>query len=89
MLPPYVLILNVTAGEWFPEEKMDYQMEALEEISRTYLLKPMESLPGVQEAEKTITEQLYQPWNNGGLLEIPGAGRFTGNFLFDPLEQSP
>ena len=90
VLPPYVLTLNVTAGEWLPEEKMDYQMEALEEISRTYLLKPMESLPGVQEAEKTITEHLYQSWNNGGSYwKFRALGASQEIFFLTPLSRAP
>lgn len=89
VLPPYVLILNVTAGEWFPEEKMAYQMEALDEIARTYLLKPMASLPGVQEAEKTITEKLYQPWNNGTYWKFRAQGASQEIFFLTPLSRAP
>jgi len=89
VLPPYILILNITAGEWFPEEKMSYQLEAMEEISRTYLLKPMESLPGVQEAEKTIAERLYQPWNNGAYWKFRAQGASQEIFFLTPLRRAP
>ncbi|MCX5894539.1 MAG: FAD-binding oxidoreductase [Proteobacteria bacterium] len=89
ILPPYVLILNVTAGEWLPEEKMDYQMEALEDISRTYLLKPMESLPGVQEAEKVIADRLYQPWDNGAYWKFRAKGASQEIFFLTTLKRSP
>ena len=89
VLPPFVLILNVTAGEWFPQEKMDYQMEALAEISRTYLLQPMESLPGIQEAEKTIAERLYQPWDNGTYWKFRARGAAQEIFFLTPLKRAP
>jgi FAD/FMN-containing dehydrogenase len=89
VLPPYVLILNITAGEWFPEEKMEYQMEALEEICRTYLLKPMASLPGVQEAEKTISEKLYQSWNNGAYWKFRAQGASQEIFFLTQLSRAP
>jgi FAD/FMN-containing dehydrogenase len=89
VLPPYVLILNITAGEWFPEEKITYQMEALEEISRTYLLQPMESLAGVQEAERIIAERLYQPWDTSEYWKFRAKGASQEFLFLTTLKRSP
>lgn len=89
VLPPFVLILNLTAGEWFPEEKMAYQLEAIAEISRTYLLQPMESLPGVQEAERVIAERLYQPWLDDTYWKFRARGAAQEIFFLTPLKRAP
>jgi FAD/FMN-containing dehydrogenase len=89
VLPPYTLVLNLTAGEWFPEEKMGYQQEAIEEIARSYLLKPMESLPGVGEAERVIAERLYFSWDNGTYWKFRAKGASQEIFFLTTLKRAP
>jgi FAD/FMN-containing dehydrogenase len=49
----------------------------------------MESLPGVQEAEKTIAERLYQPWNNGSYWKFRARGASQEIFFLTPLKRAP
>jgi hypothetical protein len=89
VLPPYTLILNLTAGEWFPEEKMAFQEEAIRQISRTFLLNPMESLPGIAEADKTVSSCIYQPCNNGTYWKFRAKGASQEVFFLTQLQRSP
>jgi FAD/FMN-containing dehydrogenase len=89
MLPRYILILNLTAGEWFPEEKMAFQEEAIRNISRTFLLKPMETLPKVPDAEKVISQNLYKPWNNGTYWKFKSKGASREIFFLTQLQRAP
>ncbi len=88
-LPPYTLILNLTADEWFPEEKMAYQEDAVKEVARTFLLKPMETLPNAAGAEKTISECLYKPWDNGTYWKFRSKGASMEIFFLTQLQRAP
>ena len=89
VLPPYTLILNLTSGEWFPEEKMAYQEEAVKDMARTYLLKPMESIPNVADAGKTISQYLYKPWENDIYWKFRAKGASREIFFLTQLQRAP
>lgn len=88
-LPPYILVLNLTAGDWFPEEKMAYQENAVRAASRIFQCKPMERLPYVGDADKTISQYLYQPWNNGTYWKFRAKGAAKEVFFLTQLQRAP
>jgi len=88
-LPPYTFILNLTAGEWFPEERIAYQQEALENIAWEYYLKLSPTLPGIAEAEKTLSSILLKPWDRDTLywrFRFKGASEDV--FFLTPLRRA-
>ncbi|MFC1592217.1 FAD-binding oxidoreductase [Thermodesulfobacteriota bacterium] len=88
-LPPYVIVLHLTAGDMFPEDKMAYQEEAVHEIARTYYVKPMETLPGVADANETVAALLYQPWDNGTYWKFRERGASQEVFFLTQLQRAP
>jgi len=89
LLPNYIVVLNLTAGQWFPEEKMAYQMAALKEISQTFMLKPMETLPNVPEMETAMDRILYQPCAGGSYWKSRAKGASGDVFFLTPLQRAP
>ncbi len=89
VLPSYTVIVNLTAGEWFPEEKMAYQEKAIRDISRTFFIKPMESLPNVPDAEKVLARHLLQPWDNGTYWKFRAEGASREIFFLTQLQRAP
>lgn len=89
VLPAYTIILNLTAGEWFPEQKMAYQEHAIHEIARTFLLKPMESLPHVPDAAQSIAAMLYRPGQNGTYWKFKARGACQEIFFLTQLQHAP
>ncbi|MCP4716054.1 MAG: FAD-binding oxidoreductase [Deltaproteobacteria bacterium] len=89
VLPAYTIILHLTAGEWHPEEKMAYQEEAVHEIARTFLVKPLSSLPHVPDAEKILSGLLYQPWENGTYWKFRARGASAEIFFLAQLQRAP
>jgi FAD/FMN-containing dehydrogenase len=89
VLPNYIVVLNLTAGEWFPEDKISYQEEALKEISRTFMLKPMEAIPGVPEIESTINRILYSPCESENFWKSRAKAASQEVFFLTPLQRAP
>ncbi len=88
-LPPYVIVLNLTAGEWYPEEKMAYQEEALHEAAKTFLFTPMETLPNVPDAAAAISQYLYQPWDGATYWKAGAKGASREIFFLTQLQRAP
>jgi hypothetical protein len=62
VLPPFVVVLNLTGGQYFPEEKIGYEKEALEEITSQFQIETSTSLKGAAEADLKLKEILKMPW---------------------------
>ena len=62
VLPPFTVIVNITGGQYFPEEKIGYEKEALEEIASRFLIEASTSLKGVAEADLKLKDMLRMPW---------------------------
>jgi len=88
-LPAYTLILNLAAGEWYPEDKMAYQENAIKDISRTFLLKPMETIPNVADAETKLSEMLYSPWQGDTYWKFRARGASKEVFFLTQLQRAP
>jgi hypothetical protein len=64
LLPPFAVIVNLTGGQYFPEEKIGYEKEALEEVTSRFLIEASNSLQGVAEADLKMKTMLKIPWPN-------------------------
>jgi FAD/FMN-containing dehydrogenase len=63
VLPPFVVIINLSGSQYFPEERIAYEEEALEEIARHYQTNALPTLPRVSEGDFAIKSHLKGPWN--------------------------
>jgi FAD/FMN-containing dehydrogenase len=62
-LPPWTLSLVVSSSRGRPEEKLQYQVEALEELNSRFLdIEILSALPGVPGLERRLPAMLRQPW---------------------------
>ena len=63
ILPPWTLILVLAGGRKYPEEKTEYEEEALREVGSELSLPNLwESLPGVHGLERRLPKLLRQAW---------------------------
>jgi len=65
-LPPWVVVLILTGPRRRPEEKIEYEEEALNEINTEFKgLDILPTLPGIPGIEKRLPDMLRQPWPEG------------------------
>ncbi len=88
-LPPYVLVVNMTAGEWYPDEKMAYQEEALHDAARLFLCKPLEELPHVGDAGPRLSRCLYNQGGSDGFWKFRAKGASRDIFFLTQLQRAP
>jgi FAD/FMN-containing dehydrogenase len=60
--PAFCIVLNLSGGQFFPEERIAYEQDALLDIGKQYNFTPCETLPGVPEADKRFQDMLTHPW---------------------------
>ena len=62
-LPSWTLVLVISSSRGRPEEKIQYQEEALKELNSKFLkIEMLTSLPGVPGLEKRLPGMLRNPW---------------------------
>jgi FAD/FMN-containing dehydrogenase len=89
-LPAYTIVLNLTAGEHRPEEKMAYLEKAVQDTARIFQLRPMETLPHAQDAPTRLQAILSGPWaDGGGYWKWRGRGASREVFFLTQLQRAP
>ncbi|MCX8044052.1 MAG: FAD-binding oxidoreductase [Desulfobacterota bacterium] len=88
-LPPFIVVLNLTADAWFPDEKIAYQEQALREASRIFQFIVLDHLPYVTDAAQTISRLLYQPWHNSEYWKFRAQGASKEIFFLTQLQRAP
>ncbi len=61
-LPPWVLTICLSGLPYYPEEKIAYESEALDEVCNDLNLERLEQLPGIRNAADGMLKELLQPW---------------------------
>ena len=62
-LPPWTLVLVIASSRGRPEEKIQYQEEALKDLNSKFMkIEMLTSLPGVPGLEKKLPGMLRNPW---------------------------
>lgn len=89
VLPPYVAAVLLDAGEWYPEEKMEYQKEALFDLGREFLIEPSNTLPHVPEAETRLLNIINQPWTGEEYWKFRHKGGSVSIIFLSPLRRVP
>lgn len=62
-LPPWVLIICLTGSPRFPEEKIDYEKDALMTIASKLNLTPHSTIPPLQNIDEYFSDFLLRPWD--------------------------
>lgn len=89
ILPPYLILMVLDAGEWYPEEKIAYQEEALFELGSEFMLDPSTSLPYVPDAERRLLELIDQPWPGEEYWKFRLKGGGVSIIFLSPLWRVP
>jgi hypothetical protein len=76
-LPAFCIAVNLSGGQFYPEERIAYEEEALLEIGKQFAFTPSEGLPGLPEANMRFQEILRRPWEG----ETYWKERFSGACL--------
>jgi FAD/FMN-containing dehydrogenase len=89
-LPAYTIILNLTAGEHRPQEKMAYLEKAVQDAARIFQLQPMDNLPHVQDAAAALQNILESAWpDRAGYWKWRGRGASREVFFLTQLQRAP
>ena len=68
---------------------MAYLEKAVHDMARTYLLKPMETLPNVPDAENILAGYLRKPWEKEAHWKWQGKGASKEVFFLTTLQRAP
>ncbi|RLG91564.1 MAG: hypothetical protein DRO36_03955, partial [Candidatus Hecatellales archaeon] len=60
-LPRWVYIIHLTGLPYFPEEKIAYEEEALNEVCKEFNIKPKTTILNIGE-EEIISREILEPW---------------------------
>lgn len=88
-LPAFCLVICMDAGEWYPEEKIAYQENALNSICEQFYCEINTSLPPIAEADRKIRRMLSQPWDDGVYWKFRYSGGCWDIPLLTPLDEAP
>ena len=84
-LPPWILVLSLTASGMLPEERMDYQEKDLREIAQARGLEVRSSVAGI--SGKALMNQLDNPPNK--FYKMTYKGSFRDIFFATTLDKTP
>jgi len=89
-LPAYTIVVNLTAGEHRPQEKMAYLEKAVQDAARIFQLQPMETLPHAQDAAAALQAILSKPWaDDAEYWKWRGRGASREVFFLTQLQRAP
>lgn len=88
-LPAFCLVICLDAGEWYPDEKMAYQENALGTICEQFYCEMNTSLPPIAEADRKIRGLLSQPWSDDVYWKFRYRGGCWDILLLTPLDEAP
>jgi FAD/FMN-containing dehydrogenase len=85
-LPPYTMILCLS-GRRFPEEKIEYEYEALKEISLDLNFEIARNVLGDPDTAKRMLRMLRKPWANEGYWKLRFKGSSHSIFFITTLNR--
>jgi FAD/FMN-containing dehydrogenase len=88
-LPPWTVILCLSALHRFPKEKIAYEEEALMEIASELHFEPRRTVGGIPGLEATILAMLRQPWPKDVYWEFRYQGSCQDIFFHTTLNRVP
>jgi FAD/FMN-containing dehydrogenase len=89
VLPPYTLILCLAAGDWYPEQKIAYQEEALFEMADDFHIEPATTLPRVAEADHAMRNMFTRQWEGDPYWKSRVKGASQSLIFLSPMRRVP
>jgi len=88
-LPPFTLIFCSSAGNRFPEEKIEYEEEALMEVASELHFDALPALPGIGGLSRKIMPMLRKPWPGEKYWKSLYKGSCHDVFFYTTLDRVP
>ena len=88
-LPPWTLILCLSAGNRFPEEKIEYEEEALMEVASELHFDVLRTVCGIGGLDKKVMPILRKPWTKDGYWKFFYKGSCHDIFFYTTLNRVP
>jgi len=86
-LPPYTVIQCLSGLHRLPEEKIEYEEEALMEVAAELHFEPQRTVGGVPGLEGRILKMLRQPWAGEGYWKLRYRGGCHDVFFHTTLDR--
>jgi len=61
-LPAWIVAIGMTGSPYFPEDKISYEEEALQEVCKEKGIELLESVPGTSGTNQIFLEESLRPW---------------------------
>ena len=88
-LPPWVIIQCLSGGERFPEEKIAYEEEVLNEIGKGLGVEPSGNFQELCNSKKSISDVLRKPWEEEPYWKERYKGGSSNIFFYTTLNRIP
>jgi len=88
-LPPWTLILCLSAGNRFPEEKIEYEEEALMEVAAELNIDVLRTLSGIGGLDRKVMSVLRQPWRKDTYWKFLYKGSCHDIFFYTTMNRVP
>jgi FAD/FMN-containing dehydrogenase len=88
-LPPWTLIINLSGLHRHPDEKIEYEEEALLEIASKFDISPSQTVPEIPELSKKVSSMLRKPCLKKEFWKSLYKGSFQDIFFHTTLERVP
>jgi len=86
-LPPLTLVLCLSGLDRLPEEKIEYEEEALKEVAREFGFAVLPTVAGTPELRETILRLLRRPWPGDGYWKLRYKGSCHDIFFHTTLDR--
>ena len=86
-LPPWTIIQCLSGLHRLPEEKIEYEEEALMEVASKLHFEPRRTVGGVPGLEGTILKMLRKPWQKDGYWKFRYKGSCQDIFFYITLDR--
>ena len=88
-LPAWTLILCLSAGNRFPEEKIEYEEEALMEVATEFRFQVLNTVSGIPGLDSKILAMLRKPWPGEDYWKFHYKGSCHDIFFYTTLNRVP
>jgi FAD/FMN-containing dehydrogenase len=88
-LPPWILLLCLSGLHRLPEEKIEYEEEALTEVASELHFKVLPTLSRIPGLDKKILAMLRKPWTKDGYWKFLYKGSSHDIFFFTTMNRVP
>lgn len=87
-LPPWTVILDLAALHRLPEEKLEYEEEALMEVASELHFTPQHTVGGITGLESAVLKILRKPWPGDVYWKFRYKGACHDIFFYAPLNRA-